>query len=263
MKLIPLLFFIMTAQFALAQEWAAEKVNKSPRHHEWITVKYGDRSVDAFVAYPESSKKSPVMLVIHTINGMIDWIPDISDQIAEAGYIAVAPDLLSGMGPHGGRTTDFDPKQVNEAISKLPTDQIIADLNAVADYALKFPSSNGHLSVVGFCWGGNQSFLFSTKRPDLKAAYVFYGTPPSKEAMENIKAPVYAFYGGADNRVTSTKPTAEENMKADGKTFEGEVYDGAGHGFMQSGEDPNGNPANKRAREDAWDRWRRLLAKNM
>jgi carboxymethylenebutenolidase len=261
MRVFGFICILFVAQFAAAQDWAAEKVNKSPRHHEWVTVKHDGRSVDAFVAYPESKDKAPVVVVIQTINGMIDWLQDVSDQLAEAGYIAIAPDLLSGMGPHGGRTTDFEnSSKVNEAVGKLPPDQITADLNAAADYALKFPSSNGKLIVAGFCWGGNESFRFATNRSDLKAAFVFYGTPP-KEGVERIKAPVYAFYGGADNRVTSTFPTATESMKSGGKTFEGEVYDGAGHGFMQSGEDPNGNAANKRAREDAWERWHKLLAK--
>jgi len=257
-----LILSLFTAHFASAQDWAREKLEKSPRHHEWVTVKHGDRSVEAFVVYPETKGKAPVMLVIHTIAGMIDWVQDEADQIAEAGYIAIAPDLLSGMGPNGGRSDSFPPGKANEAMSKLPKDQITADLNAAADYALKFPSSNGKLMVVGFCSGGNESFRFATNRPDLKSVYVFYGTPPPAADMAHINAPVYAFYGGADNRVTSTLATAADNMKAAGKTFEPEVYDGAGHGFMQQGEDPNGTAPNKKAHDDAWVRLKGLLAKS-
>src|SRR5258708_5172074 len=127
MKFVSLFAILVIAQVASAQDWAREKIAKSPRHHEWGTVKHDRRSVDDVIVYPESKEKRPVVLVIHTINAMIDWVEDVSDQLAEAGYIAIAPDLLSGIGPHGGRTTDFDPSKINEAVSKLNPDQITAD----------------------------------------------------------------------------------------------------------------------------------------
>src|ERR1043165_4122497 len=107
-----------------AQDWARANVDKSPRHREWVTVKHDGRSVDTFVVYPEVSDKRPVVLIIHEIFGMTDWVQDLADQVAEAGYIAVAPDLLSGMGPNGGRTSSFGPGKVGESIGKLPPDQI-------------------------------------------------------------------------------------------------------------------------------------------
>jgi carboxymethylenebutenolidase len=253
---------LLATQVASAQQWARESVDKSPRHREWVQIKYGNRVVDAFVAYPERKDKAPVIVVVHTINGFIDWIESAADQLAAEGYIAIAPDLLSQMAPNGGRSTGFETGKANEAMSKLDKDQVTADLNATADYALKLPSASGKLSVVGFCWGGNESFRFATNRADLKAAYVFYGTPPAAADMAKIKAPVFAFYGGNDNRVTSTMAAATENMKAAGKSFEPVVYDGAGHGFMQSGEDPAGPDANKKARTDSWVRWKDLLKKN-
>jgi len=263
MKRLPL--FIILALFAVpfasAQDWATAKLEKSPRHREWVTVKHGDRSVETFIAYPESKDKTPVVLIIHEIFGMTDWVQDLADQVAEAGYIAVAPDLLSGMGPNGGRTTSFAPNTVMEAIGKLNPDQITADLNAAADYGLKLPASNGKLFVAGFCWGGGQTFRFATNRPDLSAAFVFYGPPPSKDAMANIKAPVYGFYAGNDARIGATVPGTEVDMKAAGKTYEPVTYAGAGHGFMRAGEAPDANEANKKAREDAWARWKSLLKK--
>lgn len=260
-----LLLFITLALFAVpfasAQDWATAKLEKSPRHREWVTVKHGDRSVETFIAYPESKDKTPVVLIIHEIFGMTDWVQDLADQVAEAGYIAVAPDLLSGMGPNGGRTTSFAPNTVMEAIGKLSPDQITADLNAAADYGLKLPASNGKLFVAGFCWGGGQTFRFATNRPDLSAAFVFYGPPPSKDAMANIKAPVYGFYAGNDARIGATVPGTEVDMKAAGKTYDPVTYAGAGHGFMRAGEAPDANEANKKAREDAWARWKSLLKK--
>src|SRR5262252_1832882 len=151
-RILFILVILAMAQAASAQDWAKEKLAKSPRHFEWVTVKHDGRSVDTFVVYPELKDKKPVVLVIHEIFGMTDWVEDLADQVAEAGYIAVAPDLLSGMGPNGGRTTSFGPGKVGEAIGKLPPDQITADLNAVAGYGLKLPASSGKLFAAGFCY---------------------------------------------------------------------------------------------------------------
>lgn len=250
---------ILIAPFAAAQDWAQAKVEKSPRHREWVTVKHGERAVETFVVYPESATKTPVVLIIHEIFGMTDWAQDLADQVAAAGYIAVAPDLLSGMGPNGGRTKDFPAGQATEAVSHLNPDQITADLNAVADYALKIPASSGKLFVAGFCWGGSQSFRFATNRSDLAAAFVFYGGPPATDAMAHITAPVYGFYAGNDARIGATVPDTIKEMKAAGKTYEPVTYDGAGHGFMRAGEAPDATPANSKARSDAWARWKKLL----
>ena len=255
------LLAVLGAAAVSAQDWARQTVDKSPRHREWVTVKHDGRSVETFVAYPEVSHKAPVVLVIHEIFGMSDWVEDVADQFAAAGYIAVAPDLLSGMAPNGGRTKDLTSREVGPAIQKLPPDQITADLNAAADYGLKLPASDGKLFVAGFCWGGGQTFRFATNRPDLKAAFVFYGPPPDKDAMERIKAPVFGFYGGNDARIGATIPKAEEDMKAARKTYEPVTYEGAGHGFMRAGEQPDATEGNRKARSEAWVRLKMLLKK--
>jgi carboxymethylenebutenolidase len=255
------LLILGMAETVCAQDWAKEKLAKSPRHSEWVTVKHDGRSVETFVVYPESKDKRPVVLIIHEIFGMSDWVEDLADQVAAAGYIAVAPDLLSGMGPNGGRTSSIAADKVTEAVSKLNADQVTADLNAAADYGIKIPASSGKLFVGGFCWGGGQTFRFATNRGDLAAAFVFYGPPPDKDAMARIKAPVYGFFAGNDSRIGAMIPDAITNMKAAGKTFEPVTYEGAGHGFMRAGEAPDANDANKKARTDAWERWKSLLAK--
>jgi carboxymethylenebutenolidase len=259
MKRIALILILLAAPAVSAQDWARAQVEKSPRHREWVTVKHDARAVESFVVYPESKDKRPVVLVIHEIFGMTDWVQDLADQVAEAGYIAIAPDLLSGMGPNGGRSPDFPQGKAGEAISHLDPDQITADLNAVAEYALKLPASNGKLFVAGFCWGGGQTFRFATNRAGLTAAFVFYGPPPAKDAMARIKAPVYGFYAGNDARINATLDDTREQMKAAGKTYEPVVYEGAGHGFLRAGEAPDANDANKKARTDAWARWKSLL----
>src|SRR5215510_12901246 len=140
------------------QDWAKQRLAKSPRHQEWVKVKNGTREVNSFVVYPEVKSKSTAVVVIHEIFGMSDWVQSLTDQLAEAGYIAIAPDLLSGMGPNGGGTGSLDRQAVGPAIRDLPPDQITADLNAVADYVSKLPASNGKIVVTGYCWGGSQSF---------------------------------------------------------------------------------------------------------
>ena len=250
---------LLSAPAVSAQDWARQKLEKSPRHREWVTVKHDGRAVETFVVYPESKGKTPVVVVVHEIFGLTDWVEDLADQVAEAGYIAIAPDLLSGMGPNGGRSPDFPQDKTMEAVSHLNPDQVTADLNAVADYALKLPASSGTLSVVGFCWGGGQSFRFATNRADLAAAFVFYGPLPGKDAITRIKAPVYGFYAGNDARIDSTLPETRDQMKAAGKTYEPVTYEGAGHGFMRAGEAPDATEANRKARSEAWARWRTLL----
>ncbi|MBZ5724327.1 MAG: dienelactone hydrolase family protein [Acidobacteriia bacterium] len=251
------------ATAASAQDWAKQKLEKSPHHGEWVQVKHDGRTVEAFVVYPESKSKTPAVVVIHENMGLTDWVRDLADQVAEAGYIAIAPDLLSGAGPNGGKTSDFaGMDEARAAIGKLPPEQVTADLNAVADYARKLPAANGKLAVVGFCWGGSNSFRFATNRPDLSAAFVFYGTAPdSADALARIKAPVYGFYGGSDARVDATIPKTGEMMKAAGKSYQPVTYEGAGHGFMRAGEDPAGTEPNKRARTEAWARMTELLKK--
>ena len=246
---------------AHSQDWAKTTLNKSPRHQEWVKVTYGSRTVNAFVGYPEVSHKAPVVLLIHEIFGLTDWARSMADDIAAMGYIVIAPDLLSGFGPNDGDTSAFpDMQSTTKAVSGLDPATVTADLNAAADYALKFPATNGKLAVVGFCWGGGQSFRFATQRKDLSAAFVFYGPPPPTESLAAITAPVYGFYAANDARITATVPATKDAMAAAGKKYETVVYDGAGHGFMRAGEDPaNTNAANTTARTEGLKRLESLL----
>jgi len=254
-----LALFVLTSFSLAAQDWAKQKLEQSPRHREFVTVKHDGRSVETFIVYPEAKAKAPVVLVIHEIFGLSDWAELVADEFAAAGYIAVAPDLLSGAGPSGGRTNSLDQSAAMEAVSQLNADQVTADLIASADYGLKLPAAQNKLFVTGFCWGGGQSFRFATNRSDLSAAFVFYGPPPSKEAIARIKAPVYGFYGGNDARIDATIPSAIENMKSLGKTYDPVTYEGAGHGFMRGGEAPDAKPADAKARAEAWQRLKKLL----
>lgn len=278
------------------QDWAKARLAKSPRHQEWVKIKYkpagstAEREVSAFVVYPEVKSQATSVLVIHEIFGMSDWVQSHTDQLAEAGYVAIAPDLLSGMGPNGGGTSEIraaDSNAVGKAIRDLPPDQITADLNAVADYVTKLPAANGKLAVTGYCWGGSQSFRYATNNPKLKAAFVFYGSAPeNKDDLARIKAPVYGSYAGNDARINATLPKTIEMMKELGRTFDPVTYEGAGHGFMRAGDapepkapEPKGDKeadekaaadyqkalaaykANRKARDEAWVRWKAILVK--
>jgi len=287
-----------TAESEITQDWAKAKLAKSPRHKEWVKVKNGAREVNSFIVYPEVNKKATAVVVIHEIFGMSDWVQQITDELAEAGYIAIAPDLLSGMGPKGGGTDEIAAtgnNAVGQAIRALPPDQIAGDLNAVADYVSKLPAANGKVVAGGFCWGGSTTFFFATRRPSLKAAFVFYGSAPSnnaqgqpftvdKDALAKIGGPVYGFYAENDMRINATVPPTVDAMKELNKVFDPVTYAGAGHGFMRAGEPNNPPPAappanadeaalkkaandqamykaNRKAHDDAWARWMAILAK--
>ena len=274
---------------ALVQEWAKQRLAKSPRHQEWVKIKYkpagaaSEREVSAFVVYPEVKGKATAVLVIHEIFGMSDWVQSLTDQLAEAGYVAIAPDLLSGMGPNGGGTAEIraqDSNAVGKAIRDLSPGQITADLDAVAGYVSSLPASNGKIAVTGFCWGGSQSFRYATNNSKLLAAFVFYGSAPLKEdqktidkdELSRIKAPVYGFYASNDARINATLPATIEAMKELNKRYEPVTYQGAGHGFMRAGDAPppgseadqkakDDYGANKKARDEAWMRWKAILSK--
>src|SRR5947207_6440595 len=136
---------------AAAQDYVKQRLEKSPRHHEWVVVKNGTRDVHCFVVFPEVKDKATAVLVIHENKGLTDWVRGVADQLAEAGYIAIAPDMLSGLGPNGGRTSDFKSiDAATKALYDLKQGQVTGDLNAAADYVIKLPACNGKLAAAGF-----------------------------------------------------------------------------------------------------------------
>lgn len=252
-------FVLLVSLAASAQDWAKQTLEKSTRHQEWVTLKHDNRTVKAFIVFPEVKGKAPAVVVIHEIFGLTDWARSVADDLAAKGYIAIAPDLLSGYGPNGSDSSGFASTQdATKAIGGLDPDVITADLNAAADYVKKLPAANGKVAVAGFCWGGTQTFRFATNRHDLSAAFVFYGSSPKD--VSSINAPVYGFYAGDDARIGATIPDTKTAMQQAGKKYDPVTYDGAKHGFMRAGEDPgNAVEANKKAHDEAWERWLSLL----
>jgi len=252
--------FVLLLNQAVAQESAQKRLEDSDRHLEFIKVKNGNREVTCFIAFPQVKEKATAVLVIHEIFGLSDWVRGVTDQLAEAGYIAIAPDLLSGAGPEGGGTSAFKSADaVREAIGNLKPKQVTEDLTAVQKYVTELPACNGKIAVAGFCWGGGQSFRFATNSSEVKAAFVFYGPPP--EDVSNVNCPVYGFYGGNDARINMTIPKTKEMMQKAKKEYDPITYDGAGHGFMRAGEAPDAKEADRKARDEAWKRWKELLKK--
>jgi carboxymethylenebutenolidase len=264
MKALTALALSSLLALVTGQDPIQQRLEDSPRHHEWIDVQSGERKLRCFVVYPEVKDKAPAVLVIHENKGLNDWARSVADQLAEAGYIAIAPDMISGMGPEQGNTDSFKSTDAaTQAIYKLDAEGVGADLNAVADAVLKLPSCNGKLSVAGFCWGGTQTFEFATRRKGLTAACVFYGSAPKDEAaLAKIDCTVYGFYGESDNRINAGIDATKELMKKLDKVYEPVIYAGAGHGFMRAGEAAEATKDTKHARDDAWKRWKEILGKS-
>lgn len=232
-------------------EDAAERLRTSPRHGEWTMIPAGTRdSVRAWVVYPERSEAAPVVVVIHEIFGLTTWVRAVADQLAAQGFIAVAPDLLTGKGVEGNRAGDPEREAAVSAIRSLDPDEVHRRLRAASRWGTDLPAATDRYGVVGFCWGGSTSFAHATRDPELDAAAVFYGSSPEAGALEDVQAPVLGLYGGDDERVNATIPRADSVLSALGRTYEVNVYDGAGHGFLRQQEGRDG--ANRAATEQAW-----------
>jgi carboxymethylenebutenolidase len=232
---------------------AKASLERSPRHHEWVDLSVPETGakVSAFVAYPERKDRAPVVIVIHEVYGLTDWIRAVADRLAADGFIAIAPDFLSGRGPGGGGTDRFGSRDdVVKAVRGLGAADVTAVLDAAVRYGKALPAADGKAATMGFCWGGGQSFDYATKRADLGAAVVFYGPSPDNSALTGVRAPVLGLYGGDDARVNATVGPAAARMKELGKSFTEHTYPGAGHGFLRAQDGRDG--ANLAASGKAW-----------
>ena len=198
-------------------------------HGEWVSYNADDGTeITGYIAFPERPDARPAMIVIHEIFGMSDFARAVAHDLAEAGYVALAPDLLS----RAGGTTG--PDQARAVIRDLDPDGLTADLDATKDYLRALDAVSGPVGVIGFCWGGSQTFRYATNAADIDAAIVCYGGAPDAEAMSTIQVPVLGVYAENDARINASLPEVEAAMEAAGKSFDYEIYEGANHGFIRS-----------------------------
>lgn len=233
---------------------ATARLNASPRHGEWVRYDAGEGdSANAWVVYPERRDRASVVIVIHEIFGLSDWIRGVADQLAADGYIAIAPDLLSGHGPNRGGTESVDQQGAVRLIREVRPEEARRRLLAAGRYALALPAARrDRVASLGFCWGGSTSFALATAWPELRAAVVYYGTSPDSASLATVRAPVLGLYAGDDARVNATVPAAQAEMRRLGKRYDVETYEASGHGFLRQQDGREG--ANLRAATAAWPR---------
>ena len=248
---------------SIAADEIKDELEKSPRHGEWVEIKVEeDRKLNAFIVFPEVKEAATSVIVIHEIFGLTDWIRLVADRLAADGYVAICPDLLSGMGPDGGGTESFDSgDDVRRAIRGLSAERVNADLDAVRKYVSGLPSTNDKVAVSGFCWGGKQTFQYAVHSDKIAGAFVFYGSAPPIEDVPKISAPVYGFYGESDNRINATIEATKAAADAAKVTYEPVIYEGVGHAFLRRGMGAGASETQKSATKNAWERWVKLLGK--
>ncbi|MEO6527133.1 MAG: dienelactone hydrolase family protein [Gemmatimonadaceae bacterium] len=230
----------------------ADRLAKSPRHGEYAMIKTGPSdSVRAWIVYPERSSKAPVVVVVHEIFGLSAWVRGVADQLAADGFIAIAPDLLTGKVAPVAGTDTVAGGVATAAIRSLVSDDVQRQLAAVGRFGMALPAAEKRYGVVGFCWGGSASFASAVASPAGQgAAVVYYGTAPALPTLAGVKFPVLGLYGGADARVGATVPPTDSAMKALGKRFQHHTFPGAGHGFLRQQDGQGG--ANLTAARQAW-----------
>ncbi len=232
---------------------ATARLTASPRHGEYVKIDAGGGdSVRMWVVYPERRDKAPVVVVIHEIFGLSDWVRAVGDQLAAEGFIAVVPDLLSGKGPGGGGTESVDQQGATALIRTVTRDEYTRRLDAAARYGTSLPAARDRVGTVGFCWGGGKSFEMAIAIEGIRAAVVYYGTSPDSASLANVRAPVLGLYAGEDARVDATVPPAQAEMQRLRKPYDVMMFEGAGHGFLRQQRARDG--ANLRAAQQAWPR---------
>ena len=242
---------------------AAARLNASPRHGEWVTIRTGPQAGDSlllWVVYPQRSTKAPVVIVVHEIFGLSTWVRSVADQLAADGFIAIAPDFLTGKIPLAATDT-VGMQAAIAAIRTLDPATVQRQIDAAAAYGTALPAAQPRYGVIGFCWGGGISFEHAVHSPILGASVVYYGTSPATPALTAIRAPVLGLYGGEDARVGATVPPADSAMHALGKVFEHRTFAGAGHGFLRAQDQMNG--ANFAASRTAWPMTIQFLRTNL
>ncbi len=229
---------------------ALPRINGSPRHGEWVVIHPTPTdSIRAWVVYPQRKDKAPVVVVVHEIYGLTPWVRGVADELSANGFIAIAPDLLT-MKNLAGFPDSTPPQVATAAIRTLDPKEVQKALDATASFATRLPAASPHYGIIGFCWGGGVSFAHAAHAKSLGASVVYYGVSPGAEALKAIRAPILGLYGENDLRVNATIAPADSVLRTLGRTYEHNIYPGAGHGFLRQQDGMNG--ANLAAAKQAW-----------
>ena len=214
---------------------ASSTIARTTLRHEWVDIPLGGQRLHTWIEYPNRTDPAPIVIVMSHEAGLDDWMRAVADQLATQGFIAVAPDILSGRGPNGGNFDSFrfaaDVVRANEQLSQ---DEAMRRYKTALDYARRLPAARAKIASLGVGMGGADSFRFAAEAANLDAAVVFYGVAPSETILRSVKAPVAGFYGEDDPRVMATVRAAEATMKRLGKTYDVHVYPGATQAFLRS-----------------------------
>ena len=221
-----------------------------------VKVPTAGGDMPAYRAMPDKGGPFPIVLVIHEVWGVHEWVKDICRRLAKAGYYAIAPELFARQGDVS-KYTDTR-KLVSEVVMNAPTDQVMSDLDATVVYARSSGKADTKkLGVTGFCWGGFATWMYAAHQPALKAAVSWYGpdrkitdlTPQNPlDVASDIRCPLLAFYGGKDPSIP--KETAQKRLVAcrQAQPCDMKIYPDAAHGF-----NADYRPSyNAEAAKDAW-----------
>ena len=222
-----------------------------------VQIPGGAGEQEAYVVRPQDGRPAPAVVLIHENKGIVPYITDTARRLAAAGFVAVAPDLLSRLGGTGAFDSQDD---VIAALATIDAVDVTADVRAAIDWAAEQDFVRGdRIGILGFCYGGGVAWRVLTEEPRLAAGVPFYGPVPDVDAVPRICAPVLAVYGAKDERITSMLPAIREEMERHGKTFHPVVFEGAGHAFHN---DTNPDRYHPEAAREAWraavawlDRW--------
>ena len=259
---------------------APARLAASPRHGEWVKIPVGQGTSDtlmAWIVYPSTQAKAPVVVVVHEIFGLQTWVRAVADQVAADGFIAIAPDFLSRVrgGPSSVELAGDSVRKVIGGVDAAERNRVI---NAAANYAMMQPAAEQRYAVIGYCWGGQTTFMHAVNGgvKGFSGGVAFYGLPfitpgtpatattpavPSTvnaDSMAKINVPIMLLNGSKDARIGAAMPALDSIMKSLKKDYTGVNYEGAVHGFLRAQNDPKATPdeaeevANLAAAKDAW-----------
>jgi carboxymethylenebutenolidase len=250
----PAVKVVLTALLLVALSPGAHGAVVDPRDQDLVseTIAYKSGAVDiaAYLSRPKKDGKHPAVIVIHGNSGTSPYNQDVARRLAKAGYVAIAPDLLS---PAGGTGKFGDQEAQRAALRAISREDIHRDLDYAFEYLEKHPYVRpDRIGVVGFCWGGGYAFMMATRLPRLRAAAVFYGRNPDPiDLVKNIRADLLVVHGEEDVNFTRHVPELEKALKQHGKPYDLKIYSGAGHAFHNDTSERSYRPEAARA---AWER---------